>query len=1007
MPCTERSVALTRPDASLLFPCLSRYLLYSGTLFTVMAVALALFSHLIVTFKNTAGAFTFIGLALLGVLFFLAFLIARRHYKKTSLKDTSTPLSHIQQFHEILNKLDVEQSAKGKKQDRFYDTTQTLPSGHSPVSTVINFDTEENQFHFALTGSVDAASLEFLERTLAPDEDLLCTLSAINNEREKRTPLHYGLGNNCLGDEAARVLMRWLEVFKQRDACSKWRLFGQDNSGKNILHKTVENSQMTAEIKLDMVELLLALLPALLPHSCAGTDLQGLSEYRLDYGCLPTCESWRFRETPSSKVEDLNTRDAAGNPIPNLSCHCTCGRGTRPSSDEEAGQVVGASEGIPRNSSCTSQEPPLARPLDFNEACKRVQKLGLRSYMEWEAYCSSPVLAEKLLDDGISLTPEEDYGAEWKGYSHWLTSHRGIKRKYNSCGHFKATDMPTKGGCQKCKVGKALGGMTGMEAAWRAGRKGSQNARAAFNWRRVKLACGVSSSRGTLAHGVLREDLIKRLPHHQCLSKRKEGGTQGGRDKANLRKMNTSVKKRRGSSFVAEIKSRDTICKTCDAVRSAYQKADDKQRQALQQMESLRRLCIDAGIYGRMHTDQFPTRASHQAKPVVELQWLKQLEDEDGRTPLHSAVAAKCHPLLIEKLCEAMAARCGTKQDWHARTRKAVPWMTRRDTSNLTPMDAGLKAKAGAPVLKLLRKFAQLENSAPDRTPDRATHRSLVATGRATEDVGGDGDCFFRVLAKRLDEYGKDPENHLDARLKTVAHMREHADLFEPYAARRTSMVPDGTFNGTFDSYCDKMAHAGEWITGGVEIFAAAEAHNACIYVFDEANDVCIDLKVHGSDRSTKFVEMFRAENHYTALEPAAPRHITDATSRCRETRGGRGQACHPPTPTPDAQWCCWCHGIKAMHLGQYDKYLDQDHAQEHDQDQAATARREASEGPAPSDSGTSSLYSRHSNANNPTDSGSTSTSHTSYHEDTLTDCATGGVHARNICAAPRMEIEL
>ena len=89
------------------------------------------------------------------------------------------------------------------------------------------------------------------------------------------------------------------------------------------------------------------------------------------------------------------------------------------------------------------------------------------------------------------------------------------------------------------------------------------------------------------------------------------------------------------------------------------------------------------------------------------------------------------------------------------------------------------------------------------------------ANGWQPVDMVGDGNSFFRVLAKQV--YG-DKQLHGRARQETIRYMREHREEFEQF-------VP-----GDFDSFVDNLSREGTHVEGtDVEIKAAADAFNMCV----------------------------------------------------------------------------------------------------------------------------------------------------------------------------------
>ena len=101
---------------------------------------------------------------------------------------------------------------------------------------------------------------------------------------------------------------------------------------------------------------------------------------------------------------------------------------------------------------------------------------------------------------------------------------------------------------------------------------------------------------------------------------------------------------------------------------------------------------------------------------------------------------------------------------------------------------------------------------------------NLAAKQLEAKECGAGGNCFFHVLSVIL--FG-DPQFHVGIRIETVRFMRNNAADFEPYV--NLALAPDGTFS----SYCDRMARDGTYVEGEAEIIAECRAGN-------------INLDIHG-----------------------------------------------------------------------------------------------------------------------------------------------------------------
>ena len=128
-------------------------------------------------------------------------------------------------------------------------------------------------------------------------------------------------------------------------------------------------------------------------------------------------------------------------------------------------------------------------------------------------------------------------------------------------------------------------------------------------------------------------------------------------------------------------------------------------------------------------------------------------------------------------------------------------------------------------------------------------------------DVGGDGNCFFRALAKQV---YSDEKEHFRARQETIQYMRERREEFEHFVPRDFD---------SYDSYVDGMSREGRYIEGQLEIKAAANAFNVRIKVFGRSRDHDRTFAPLISNLETRDVYMahYQAAQHYVVLERMDP----------------------------------------------------------------------------------------------------------------------------------------
>jgi hypothetical protein len=185
-----------------------------------------------------------------------------------------------------------------------------------------------------------------------------------------------------------------------------------------------------------------------------------------------------------------------------------------------------------------------------------------------------------------------------------------------------------------------------------------------------------------------------------------------------------------------------------------------------------------------------------------------------------------------------------------------------RPTANGNAFDVRPTAVSAVP-----RKWPQPEWPPPpeggtvwSEDEDTELRRRLAAfqaDGWRQVDVVGDGNCFFRALAKQVNG---DEQLHGRARQETIRYMREHREEFE-------HLVED------FDSYVDHMSREGTFVEGELEIWAAANAFNVCIQVFGRSRNHDKTFAPLERDSETRDVYMahYQAAQHYVVLERMDP----------------------------------------------------------------------------------------------------------------------------------------
>jgi len=158
--------------------------------------------------------------------------------------------------------------------------------------------------------------------------------------------------------------------------------------------------------------------------------------------------------------------------------------------------------------------------------------------------------------------------------------------------------------------------------------------------------------------------------------------------------------------------------------------------------------------------------------------------------------------------------------------------------------------------------FSQRPASMPiNDTPinDTQLRRRLAANGWQAVDVAGDGNAFFRALAKQV---YFDEQEHGRARQETIRYMREHREEFEQFV-----------HDVDFDSYVDNMSMEGTYVEGQFEIQAAANTFNVRIKVYGRTrdHDRTIAPLINNSETRDVYMAHFQAAQHYVVLERMDP----------------------------------------------------------------------------------------------------------------------------------------
>ena len=176
---------------------------------------------------------------------------------------------------------------------------------------------------------------------------------------------------------------------------------------------------------------------------------------------------------------------------------------------------------------------------------------------------------------------------------------------------------------------------------------------------------------------------------------------------------------------------------------------------------------------------------------------------------------------------------------------------------------------------------------------------ALQADGWQAVDVDGDGNCFFRALAKLVywDEQDEQEQEHGRARQETIRYMREHREEFDPFV-----------HDVDFDSYVDRMSREGTYVEGEIELMAAANTFNVRIRVYGRSEDHDRTFAPLISNDETRDVCMAhdQARLHYFVLERMEP---------APTARGGLARFGLGPTAAPAAHDAGIDYGVLAADI--------------------------------------------------------------------------------------------
>jgi len=139
-------------------------------------------------------------------------------------------------------------------------------------------------------------------------------------------------------------------------------------------------------------------------------------------------------------------------------------------------------------------------------------------------------------------------------------------------------------------------------------------------------------------------------------------------------------------------------------------------------------------------------------------------------------------------------------------------------------------------------------------------HEALVRRvkeihGARMFDLGGDGNCFFRVVARAL--LGTEAK-HGEVRRAAVKEMRDNADVYSVFAA----------YAGSFEQYLAKMEKNGEFIENETEIQAVCNAYNVTVVLtsHDAGHDKVVE-PTGGADAETRTIYVAHYNQlHYVAI---------------------------------------------------------------------------------------------------------------------------------------------
>jgi len=117
-------------------------------------------------------------------------------------------------------------------------------------------------------------------------------------------------------------------------------------------------------------------------------------------------------------------------------------------------------------------------------------------------------------------------------------------------------------------------------------------------------------------------------------------------------------------------------------------------------------------------------------------------------------------------------------------------------------------------------------------------------------DVGGSGDCFYRVVAHQL---GMNPNNFMEIRRKISIYVDNNKETFIPFFEN----------DKEFTNFVSSIKKKGNWCDGEIEMQSVCNSYNVDLHVYGDNGNI---NKFKG-DNTTKIIRMYHeVDVHFKSI---------------------------------------------------------------------------------------------------------------------------------------------